>query len=169
MTGRSWNRRQALRLGAGAACAALLPWRAHGADGGGLQAAMAESDLVYVTPLRSNGRESSCQAEVWFVADGGDAVVVTANDAWRARAVNQGLDRARVWVGDVGVWTDADGAYKALPSTVTSASMITDPSEHARLLEAFGDKYSLEWIIWGPRFRNGLKEGSRVMIRYAPV
>jgi len=169
MTGRSWNRRQALRLGAGAACAALLPWRAHSADGGGLQAAMAESDLVYVTPLRSNGRESSCQAEVWFVADGGDAVVVTASDAWRARAVNQGLDRARVWVGDVGVWTDADGAYKALPSTVASASMITDPAEHARLLEVFGDKYSLEWIIWGPRFRNGLKEGSRVMIRYAPV
>jgi hypothetical protein len=171
MAARSWNRREALKLGAGAACAALLPWQARGAEGSGngLQAGMAESDLVYVTPLRGNGSESRCQAEVWFVADGGDAVVVTATDAWRARAVAQGLDRARLWVGDVGVWTDSDGAYRQLPSTLASASMITEPAEHARLLEVFGDKYSLEWIIWGPRFRNGLEEGSRVMIRYAPV
>jgi len=168
---RSWNRRQALKLGAGAACVALSPWRAHGADGAGtgLQAALAESELVYVTPLHGDGAESRCQAEVWFVEDGGDAVVVTASDAWRARAVDQGLDRARLWVGDVGVWTDSGGAYRKLPGTVASASMITDAAEHARLLEVFGDKYSLEWIAWGPRFRNGLKEGSRVMIRYAPV
>jgi len=171
MAGRSWNRREALKLGAGAACAALVPWRVRAAAGGSsaLQAAMAESDLVYVTPLHGDGAESSCQAEVWFVADAGDAVVVTASDAWRARAVGRGLDRARLWVGDVGVWSDSDGAYRALPSTVAGASMITDPAEHERLLEVFGDKYSLEWIIWGPRFRNGLKEGSRVMIRYTPV
>lgn len=83
--------------------------------------------------------------------------------------MEQGLDRARLWVGDVGVWTDSDGAYRRLPSTMASASMITDPAEHERLLEVFGDKYSLEWIIWGRRFRNGLEDGSRVMIRYAPV
>lgn len=83
MAGRSWNRRDALKLGAGAACAALLPMRAFGAEEtrDGLQPAMVESDLVYVTPMRSNGAESRCQAEVWFVEDGGDAVVVTASDA----------------------------------------------------------------------------------------
>lgn len=171
MAGHSWSRREALKVGAGAACAALLPRQAWGAEGTGtgLQAALAESDLVYVTPLRSNGTESLCQAEVWFVEDGGDAVVVTATDAWRARAVTQGLDRARLWVGDVGVWTDSDGAYRKLPGTMARASMVTGATEHARLLEVFGDKYALEWIIWGPRFRNGLEEGSRVMIRYAPV
>ena len=168
MSNRSLNRRRWLQLAGTAAGAGLLPagTRAAGAP---LATAMAESDLVYLTPLLGGGRESGCQAEVWFVADGGDAVIVTASDAWRADAVRRGFERARLWVGDVGVWTDSDGAYRALPSTTATASFIDDPDEHARLLEVFGDKYSLEWIIWGPRFRSGLKEGSRVMIRYRPV
>ncbi len=165
------SRRRALRLGGSALGAALLtrPLRAAGADGAALPRAMAGSDLVYVTPLLRDGRESRCQAEVWFVADGGDAVVVTATDAWRARAVRQGLDRARLWVGDEGVWTESDGAYRFLPSTLAGVSQIEDPDEHARLLEQFGEKYSLSWIVWGPRFRNGLREGSRVMLRYRPM
>ena len=161
----SLNRRRWLRLAGAAAGAAWLPAGARAA-GTPLATAMAESDLVYVTPLLGGGRESTCQAEVWFVADGGDAVIVTARDAWRATAVTRGFERARLWVGDVGVWADSDGAYRTLPSTTATASFVTDPDEHARLLEVFGDKYSLEWIIWGPRFRSGLEEGSRVMIRY---
>ncbi|MEQ8857515.1 MAG: hypothetical protein RIC56_02600 [Pseudomonadales bacterium] len=174
LQGSGIGRRRLLR-GAGAAfgvgaVAALLPKRPLAAAGGvPLQRAMAESDLVYVTPLRADGDESRCQAEVWFVADAGDAVVVTASDAWRARAVRSGLDRARLWVGDEGVWTESDGAYLALPSTLAEASVVTDPAEHARLLEVFGAKYRLSWLMWGPRFRNGLADGSRVMIRYRPL
>lgn len=96
-------------------------------------------------------------------------MVVTASDAWRARAVGRGFRTARIWVGDEGVWTDSDSAYRELPSALAEVSFIEDPDEHARLLEQFGDKYSLSWVLWGPRFRNGLKDGSRVMLRYRPT
>lgn len=170
MTGRRFNRRNVLQLTGGALLgAAVWPARSGAAEASSLATAMAGSDLIYITPLQSNGRESRCQAEVWFVADGGDAVVVTASDAWRARAVERALDQARIWVGDVGVWTDADGAYRELPGSTAQVTRVREGAEHARLLDVFGDKYSLEWVIWGPRFRNGLADGSRVMLRYSPA
>lgn len=176
MPPRTFNRRNVLILGgaaaAAAAGAAMLPPRLMAVEATGtaaLDRALQESDLIYLTPLHAGGRESTCQAEVWFVADGGDAYVVTATDAWRARAVKQGLSRARAWVGDVGVWSDSDGAYRRLPATEVEATLITDATTHERVLERFGDKYSLEWVMWGPRFRNGLADGSRVMLRYRPV
>ena len=173
MPRRTFNRREVLALGGAALCGAWLPGRLLGAEESrhtkGLEDALAESDLIYVTPLHADGRESSCQAEVWFTADDGDAYVVTASDAWRARAVRNGLSRARVWVGDVGVWTRSDGAYRELPGMEARASLITDAEEHDRVLDLFGGKYRLEWAIWGPRFRNGLADGSRVMVRYQPA
>lgn len=173
------TRRRALKLSAAVAGVALAgsvsgillgprPVRASAARADGLQAALAESDLIYVTPLHRDGRESTCQAEVWFVADGTDAYVVTESGAWRERAVRQGLTGARLWVGDVGVWKDSNGAYRELPRLEAEAVQIDDPAEHARVLQIFGGKYSLEWLIWGPRFRRGLADGSRVMLRYRP-
>ena len=35
-------------------------------------------------------------------------------------------------------------------------------------LAAFGAKYPDEWDKWEPRFRKGLADGSRVLIRYRP-
>jgi len=124
-----------------------------------------ETALIYLTPLKKDGAESACQAEVWFVHDQGEIFVVTASDAWRARAIGEGLSRARIWIGDVGVW-NADARYKVLPSVDVVGDQIADSARQARVLEHFGDKYSLEWIVWGSRFRNGLTDGSRVMLRY---
>jgi hypothetical protein len=173
MTGRTLNRREALKLGAAAVCGVLLPPRLLAAEtegrGPALDEALAESDLIYVTPLHADGRESTCQAEIWYVAEGRDAYVVTASNTWRARAVEKGLSKARAWVGDVGVWSRSNGAYRELPQLEMQASLVTDAAEHARVLEIFGDKYSLEWVIWGRRFRNGLADGSRVMLHYQPV
>ena len=42
--------------------------------------------VVYLTPLRSDGSESRCHAEIWFVADGDDVFVCTPGDSWRAQA-----------------------------------------------------------------------------------
>jgi hypothetical protein len=41
------------------------------------KAAIETSKLIYITPIKSNGEESSCHAEVWFHADGADLLVVT--------------------------------------------------------------------------------------------
>ena len=127
-----------------------------------------ESELIYLSPVKSDGNLSRCQAEIWFIGDGNDFCVVTANDAWRAEAIGRGLTQAKVWVGDVGQWKSSRGKYKELPSVMTTASRVEDPAEHARLLNAMGDKYAREWGTWGPRFKRGLADGSRVMLRYSP-
>jgi hypothetical protein len=126
-----------------------------------------QSPLIYITPIKTNGEESACQAEVWYLGDGDNMYVVTDATTWRAKAVGQGLASARIWVGDVGVWKSANGKYKDLPQVDASASFETDAAEHVRVLELFGLKYSAEWGKWGPRFSNGLADGSRVMLKYS--
>lgn len=154
------QRRTFIKQGALLAGASLVP---------GILRAAQESDLIYLSPLKSNGALSSCQAEVWFVQDGSDMYVVTANNAWRARAIAKGLTKTQVWVGDVGQWQSSDGKYKDLPALQANASQVDDPAEHSRLLTKFGSKYSSEWGSWGPRFKRGLADGSRVLLRYQPV
>ncbi|MEZ5557870.1 MAG: hypothetical protein R3E86_04905 [Pseudomonadales bacterium] len=153
--------------------AAALPAEQEGAADAGLEqtlaAALDTSDLVYLTPLRSDGEESRCHAEVWFVHVDGAVFVVTASDAWRAEAVRRGLERARIWVGDLGVWTRIGDRYRALPALEASAALVSDAAERERVLEACGSKYRLSWLVWGPRFRNGLADGTRVMLRYRPL
>jgi hypothetical protein len=133
------------------------------------RAALEKSPLVYLSPLRSNGAESTCHGEVWFVRDGGDLLVVTAADRWKALAVGRGLDRARFWVGDFGRWKRARGRYKKAPSFLAKARFDSDASVAERALAAFGEKYPDEWNKWEPRFRKGLADGSRVLIRYRPT
>jgi hypothetical protein len=142
---------------------AMLPLRARA-----LPALADTSELIYVTPLINGERESRCQGEVWFARVDDDLMVVTAHDAWRARAISAGHDLARIWVGDVGVWS-RNPEYRDLPSVQARASLVADPAEHARVLEVMGAKYTREWSTWGPRFKNGLADGSRVMIRYRVV
>ena len=131
-----------------------------------LHRAVEESNLIYLTPIRSDGSESRCQAEVWFVPEGSDLYVVTDSSTWRAHAPRLGLDRARVWVGDLGQWGDTDGRYRSLPQLETVVSYVRAADVQKRVLDRFGKKYSAEWAVWGPRWRSGLADGSRVMLRY---
>ncbi len=139
---------------------------------GDRSAALAEartSPLVYVSPLKKNGEESACHGEVWFVKEGDDLLVVTDAERWRASCIRSGLDRARLWVGDHGVWTQSKGAFRSSPSYDARASIDTDRAAHARALESFGKKYADSWDKWGPRFAKGLASGDRVLIRYTPA
>ena len=159
------DRRTLLKFSLTGLVAAALPLRlwADAAKG------MAESALIYITPLKPDGSESSCQAEVWFQQHDGAMYVVTSNKAWRSVAIGKGLSSARVWVGDVGQWKSADGKYKALPVVTTQAAIVGDKVVQAAVLAKMGAKYSAEWGTWGPRFNDGLVDGSRVMLRYTPV
>jgi len=163
------TRRWVLSAGTGMLAMAGLPRSAFAADASGLRGAMDDSALIYLTPLRRDGSESRCQSEVWFVHYDADLYVVTAHDAWRARAIASGLTRARIWVGDVGRWSDSDGSYRRLPQIEALASQVQDAQAQDAVLDAMGDKYRLEWLVWGPRFRKGLADGSRVMLCYQPV
>ncbi len=102
--------------------AALAPGLIHAAD---------ESPLIYLSPLKSNGELSRCQAEVWFVGATDNMFVVTDVSAWRAQAIRQGLSRTQVWVGDVGLWERSGGRYKNLPSVQAQGSLVDDAVIHA--------------------------------------
>jgi len=157
----------------------LTPTRAHATATGALNAATRkateESPLIYVSPLQSDGSESHCHAEIWFARDSGSKVdelmVVTPPERWRSQAVKQGLDRARIWVGDHGIWKRSGGKFKSLPSFDARASLVPrDEAAVERVLEAMSTKYATAgWSKWGPRFQEGIADGSRVMIRYRPI
>ena len=125
------------------------------------------SQLVYITPIKSNGDESRCKAEIWFSHHKGDVFVVTPPETWRARAVGKGLTKARLWVGEFGVWTQSDGAFREAPEFMATASIESESEVQALVLSTMGEKYAeTGWGRWGQRFRDGLADGSRVMIRY---
>ena len=131
--------------------------------------AMAKSPLVYMTPIKSNGKESQCHSEIWFAHHESEIYLVTPDDAWRTQAIRKGLDRARIWVGDYGVWRNND-KFKTAPSYLAKARILKtgDPAIE-RCLGIMGKKYPSDWDKWGPRFRTGLNDGSRVVLRYKPV
>lgn len=133
--------------------------------------ATAESPLIYVSPLRSDGGESKCHAEIWFVPAGEDLLVCTPVDAWRTRAIKKGLDQARIWVGDFGTWTSSGEKYRSAANFVAKASVVPAEDEAvAKCLADMGKKYeSTGWSTYGPRFHKGMKDGSRVVIRYRPT
>ena len=163
------DRRHFLAALAGSVAALAAPRSVLAATGSALQDALASSALVYVSPLVSDGRESACHGEVWFVADGGDLLVVTNKERWRAAAISKGFGRARLWVGEHGVWTRANESWKKSPTTDAKARIENAPEEHAQALALFGAKYNEGWSKWGPRFEQGLASGDRVLIRYEPI
>ena len=132
--------------------------------------ALSNSRLIYLTPIKSDGEESSCKGEVWFSYDGDAHVyVVTQYDAWRANAIRQDLTSARIWVGEFGVWTRAGDSYRSAPELMLEGSIENDPTAQDSVLATMGTKYTDEWGVWGPRFRNGLRDDSRVMLKYRIV
>ncbi len=161
------TRRTLLKLSVSAPFLSVIPKLVFAE--GDIKSAMRSSALIYLTPIQSNGDESRCQAEVWFVQDGIDMYVCTSSKSWRAQAPARGLNRARIWVGDLGAWKKTKGKYKELPHVEAEATVVIDDAMTQKALDLFGDKYPLQWIVYESRFRNGLADGSRSMLRYRPT
>ncbi len=133
------------------------------------KSALAQSGLVYISPLRSDGEESRCHGEVWFAHDHGSVLIVTQSDGWKSRALSAGLDRARIWVGDFGPVRRASDRYRSAPGFLARATSDKDDAAFERLLAAYAKKYPDEWDRWESRFRRGYSDASRVLIRYEPI
>jgi hypothetical protein len=170
------RRREVLAAGLGLLLAPATAW-ARGsrsvavARAPDAERALAGSPFVYVSPLRSDGSESTCHGEVWYGWLDGAVVITTGSSTWKARSLARGLDRARVWVGDYGRWKRVLGrndAFRAGPSFVARASTAPDPRLLDRLLEVYDAKYPDEIGRWRDRMRQDHAEGSRVLIRYRP-
>ncbi len=137
-----------------------------------LTTALEQSPFVYVSPLRSDGSESTCHGEVWFAWLDGEVVLNTGAGYWKARAVERGLDRARIWVGDHGRWKRFLGApnesFRQAPQFDARATASRDPALVDRLLAVYERKYPAEIARWRDEMRQGVADGSRVLIRYRP-
>ncbi|MFI5314641.1 MAG: hypothetical protein ACHQ6T_02990 [Myxococcota bacterium] len=169
------TRRALLQGGALAlAAVALLPRRLRAdapkfALDQAAQDALAKGQLVYVSPLKSDGRESRCHAEVWYFFDRGAVVIATATSGWKARALKGGRDKARLWVGDFGPYSRAGEKLRGAPTFLASAALDAEPATFERLLASYGTRYPDEWAKWKPRFESSHADGSRCVIRYTPI
>jgi len=133
--------------------------------------ALASIPYVYVSPLLRDGAESSCHAEVWFGWIDGAVVVITATTTWKARSLARGLTRARLWAGDYGRWKQMIGrneAFRAGPSCVARAELARGDGVLDELLASYEKKYPAEIGAWRDKMRAGVRDGSRVLIRYVP-
>ena len=154
---------------AGAVGLAVFPPRARASVPG---AALSESPFVYVSPLRSDGAESTCHGEVWFAWLDGAVALVTSHESWKARALARGLARARIWVGDYGRWKRLgvrNEAFRNGPHFEARARRSRDAALLDRMMEQYRTKYPAEIGKWEPRFREGFASGKRVLLVYAPV
>lgn len=136
------------------------------------QSALAGSPYVYVSPLRSDGAESRCHGEVWYGWFDGAVHLTTSHTTWKARAVAQGLDRARIWVGDHGRWKQLIGrneAFRSAPRFDATVRAVADPALVAKLLAVYPGKYPAEFPAWKERMEQGHADGSRVLLRYEPI
>jgi len=150
------------------------PVRAAAPDPAGLPVGLLEkSAFVYISPLKSDGQESRCHGELWFAWLDDSVVVTVASDRWKAAALAQGLDRARIWVGDHGRWKGWLGgqneAFRQAPFFDARAEKVADATTIDRLLEVYAKKYPQEIDAWRDRMRKGNADGSRVMLRYTPL
>ena len=160
------TRRNALTHGAALFAAAWsAPQIAFAAESPSV-AALDKSDLIYLSPIVSDGKDSACHGEVWFVHHDREIFVVTQSNAWRAEATRRGFNRARIWIGEFGAWKSAKKRYLSAPYLEIQGQLESNNEVHAEVLSVFGQKYAAEWGTWGPRFSNGLADGSRVLLRY---
>ncbi len=121
-----------------------------------LQQSLSTAKYVYISSTRKDGALSK-PAEIWFLWYEGAVYVGTRPTSWRVKRIKAGRPDAKIAVGTV------DGA-----SFTATGSLVNDPKVEAAMLETFAKKYPDGWAQHADGFRNGFKDGSRVIVKYAP-
>jgi len=137
-----------------------------------LESKLRVSEYVYISPLRKDGQESTCHGEVWYDWIDGSVVMITSKKTWKARSLEKGLDRARIWVGDYGRWKAFFGHnddFQQGLSFHARASTTLDEKLFERMLTTYETKYPEEIADWRDKMRSGFRDGTRILIRYTPV
>jgi hypothetical protein len=119
--------------------------------------ALANSRYVYIATERKAGGYGT-PAEIWFMWDRGAVWVASPPTTWRVKRIRARRPHARIAVGT-----------KEGPSFTATGSLVRDPAVYERLFTTYAKKYPDGWPQYESRFREGLKDGSRVLIRYAPT
>jgi hypothetical protein len=117
---------------------------------------LASSTYVYIASQRKGGGFGK-PAEIWFLYHEGAVWVGTAPTSWRARRIKAGRTAAQITVGK------PDG-----PSFRATGATVDNPQIQELMLQTYAKKYPDRWPGYEQKFRTGFKDGSRVLIRYAP-
>jgi hypothetical protein len=118
--------------------------------------ALEQSPYVYIATERKDGSFSP-PAEIWFMWDQGAVWMASPVTSWRAKRIRAGRPKARIFVGK------RDG-----PMLTATGTFVRDPAAYDRLYATFAKKYPDGWSRYEAKFREGLKDGSRVLMRYVP-
>jgi hypothetical protein len=122
-----------------------------------LETALREARYVYVASERKGG-SLGAPAEIWFMHHQGAVWVASPTTTWRVRRIRAGRARAQVAIGR------RDG-----PAFAARGSIVRDPALYEVLFRALAEKYPEGWPQYESRFRSGLADGTRVLIKYQPV
>jgi hypothetical protein len=134
----------------------LLPCAAIADLSPDLQKALENSQYVYISSTRKDGSLSK-PAEIWFLYHDGAVYVGTRPASWRVRRIKAGRPAAKIAVGKV------DG-----PSFMATGSLVNDPTVQELLMKTYARKYEGAWQTHEESFRQGFKDGSRVLVKYVP-
>ncbi len=134
----------------------LLPWPAPGALSPDIQKALESSKFVYISSTRKDGNLSR-PAEIWYMYHDGAVYVGTRPNSWRVRRIKAGRPEAKIAVGSV------DG-----PSFTATGTLSNDASVQELMLKEYAKKYPQGWETHEQSFRQGFKDGSRVLVKYVP-
>src|SRR5512139_2315718 len=135
----------------------LLPTPGRAGLPAAIEDGLKTSKYVYISSTRKDGNLGE-PAEIWFLYHQGSVYVGSSPKSWRARRIKWGRPQAKIWVGK------RDG-----PPFVASGKIVDDPEVQAIMLKTFAEKYPEGWGRYERSFREGFKDGSRVLIRYTPV
>jgi hypothetical protein len=121
-----------------------------------IKADLASSKYIYVATTRKSGALGK-PAEIWFLYHNGAVYVASPPTTWRVRRIKAGRTQARIAVGK------PDG-----PSFMATGALVNEPEVYPVLFATYAKKYGGDWTKYEDRFRTGLKDGSRVLIKYTP-
>src|SRR5215510_8971184 len=121
-----------------------------------LQKALDSSKYVYIQSTRQDGKLSK-PAEIWFMPYNGAVWVASPPGTYRVKRIQAGQTKAKIAIGK------ADG-----PSFNATGSLVQDPEVNKVMFEVYAKKYGSGWSSYEKKFRDGLADGSRVLIKYEP-
>jgi len=122
-----------------------------------LQKALDSSKYVYIQSTRKDGKLSK-PAEIWFMPYKGAVWVASPPATYRVKRIQAGQTKAKIAVGKT-----------SGPAFNAKGSIVKDPEVNKAMFEAYAKKYTNEWKSYEQKFRDGLADGSRVLIKYEPA
>ncbi len=117
---------------------------------------LASATYVYIATPRKDGSFGK-PAEIWFMYHEGAVWVGTPPTSWRVKRIRHHRPNAKVAVGK------PDG-----PSFDAVGSVVNDPKTAELLFATYAKKYPDRWPGYAQKFKDGMKDGSRVLVRYVP-